>query len=91
MTNKPKAVAKRNRKEVSLTVEQSIFDYRASIKSKVSIHLTSIEARTLATDLVYFADQIDAKAAQEREAEARRAKWREREIASGRMKAVQWK
>ncbi|WP_088255182.1 hypothetical protein [Fimbriiglobus ruber] len=50
--------------------------------------ITSAQARELAVALVQWADKADAKVAAKAESEERRHKWREREIAAGRMKVL---
>lgn len=60
----------------------------ADIKSKIDVPMTIADARTLAADLEKFAaaeeTRVNAKAA----ADERRSKWRDREIAAGRMRAM---
>ena len=67
-------------------------DYGAvSIDAKVSIDLTTAEARALAASLIAQADAADLKVAKKVAAEARRKAWRDREVAAGRMKVMSMK
>jgi hypothetical protein len=50
-----------------------------------STELTTAEARALAQSLVALADESDARAARTAAADERRRRWREREVAAGRM------
>jgi hypothetical protein len=54
----------------------------AKIDAKVEI--TTLEARSLATEILALADADDAKIAKKQEADARRQKWRDREVAAWR-------
>lgn len=56
-----------------------------SIKVDGSADLSTDEARDLAAALIEAADREDEKAAKKAASEVRRRKWREREIAAGRM------
>lgn len=56
-----------------------------SIKADASCDLSSADARALAAALIAEADRVDAKAAKDKAQEDRREKWRQREIAAGRM------
>jgi hypothetical protein len=57
----------------------------ASIRLEGSADITSAQARELATALTLCADKADAKVAAKRKHEENRKKWREREVAAGRM------
>lgn len=59
-----------------------------SLKIEGSTDLSSEEARDLARSLIAEADRADAKVATKVASEARRKKWRDREIEAGRMKVV---
>jgi len=59
-----------------------------SVRIDGSTDLSSAEARKLAADLIEQANRADARAAAKAQADTRRAKWREREIAAGRMKVM---
>src|SRR5688500_10240970 len=56
-----------------------------SIRINASTDLTVGQARALARTLVLFADEAEAKVKRKAAKEASRRKWREREIAAGRM------
>ena len=56
-----------------------------SVKIDGNVVLTTAQARMLARELIAAADHADAKVAAKAAAEQRRQKWREREVASGRM------
>lgn len=56
-----------------------------SAKIEASTDLTIDQARALAQLLIQEADRVDAKAKAKAEAAERRAKWRAREVAAGRM------
>lgn len=57
----------------------------ATIKMEGKTAITSLQARQLANDLVQCADEADAKVAKKAKHEENRKKYREREIAVGRM------
>lgn len=72
---------------VSLTVKLHARGYgNDNVKMDGSTELTTEEARLLAKSLTELADQADARAVGKAEAKERRRKWRDREVASGRMK-----
>lgn len=50
-----------------------------------SCDISTDDARALATALIAEADRVDAKVVKEKASAERRAKWREREMAAGRM------
>jgi hypothetical protein len=58
------------------------------LKAEGSTDLTSAQAQELAQSLIDEADRADSKAAARAAAKERREKWREREIAAGRMKII---
>ena len=60
-----------------------------SLKIEGSTDLTSEQARELAKLLVAEADRTEAKVAAKAASEARRKKWRDREVAAGRLKIVE--
>lgn len=60
-----------------------------SIKVDGGADLSSAEARELARSLIAEADRTDAKVAAKAASEARRKKWRDREVAAGRLKIVE--
>lgn len=59
-----------------------------SLKAEGTTELTSDQARELAKALLAEADRADAKVASKEASDARRKKWRDREIAAGRMKII---
>lgn len=81
-------VAKRSYKagHVAVAVAVSVRGYSYdSAKVDVGTNLTTAQARALAQSLVALADAADAKIAAQATAEARRQKWRDREVAAGRI------
>lgn len=56
------------------------------VRLVASTELTTTQARDLAAALVALADEADARVARRAAAEERRKKWRDREIAAGRMR-----
>lgn len=58
--------------------------YCDSIRVNASTELTTDEARELARAIAALADEADAKVERKAAAEARRRKWRDREVAAGR-------
>lgn len=60
-----------------------------SINVQGGTDLTSAQARELAKSLLAEADRVDAKVAAKAASEARRKKWRDREVAAGRLKIVE--
>ena len=62
--------------------------YGDHIKLEGTTDLTSAEARDLAASLVAEADRADAKVAAKTASDERRKKWRDREVAAGRLKIV---
>ena len=74
---------------VSISVRLSGSGYRSdSINVMGSTDISIPVARSLAADLIRLADEADVKAEKKRAADERRKKWREREIAAGRMQVV---
>lgn len=72
---------------VGLRVSMKASDWSGdSLKVDGAVDLTSIQARELATALIEEADKVDAKVAAKKASDERRKKWRDREIAAGRMK-----
>jgi hypothetical protein len=59
-----------------------------SLKVEGTMDLTVLQARELANALIKEADQAEAKVAAKSAADARREKWRDREIAAGRIKVI---
>lgn len=60
-----------------------------SIKLDGTTDLSSDQARELAKSLTAEADRADAKVAAKAASDARRKKWRDREVAAGRLKIVE--
>lgn len=74
---------------VKICVAMSSSGYRGdSLKVQGSADITSDQARELAQALVAEADKADAKVAARKASDERRKKWRDREVAAGRMKIV---
>lgn len=61
----------------------------ASLNVQGDMDLSSTEAREFAKELIAEADRADAKVAAKAASEARRKKWRDREVAAGRLKIVE--
>ena len=59
-----------------------------TIRMEASECISPAAARALAAALIAEADRVDAAEAKKAAAKARRAAWRERQIAAGRMKAM---
>lgn len=59
-----------------------------SIRIDGGTDLSTADARSLAADLIREADRADAKVAAKKASDERRQKWRDREIAAGRMKVM---
>lgn len=70
---------------VGIRVALKSWGHGASINMQGSTDLSSAEARELAAALIRGADETDGRVAKKAETEERRRKWRDREIASGRM------
>lgn len=75
---------------IGVRVEASVSGYggSGSINTKMRLDLTPSQARDLAQALIRAADEEDSKQAKKAAAEERRRKWRDREIAAGRMRMV---
>lgn len=74
---------------VSLSVQGNAGGYRQpDIKVSISVPLTIAEARALAADLEKFASAAETKVAVSAAKEESRRKWRDREVAAGRMKIM---
>ena len=84
--------AKKSYKEGHVSVR---FDLKARgwHSASVNVHgttdLSSAQARELAKALLVEADRSDAKVAAKTSLEERRKKWRDREVAAGRIKTVE--
>lgn len=59
-----------------------------SLKVEGSADLATAEARDLANAMIEECDRVDARIAAKNAAEERRQKWREREIAAGRLNVM---
>lgn len=83
-------VAKASYKDghVTLNVQLRCNGYGDSARITGSTSLTSAQARELARSLIEIADKADGKVASKAAAEVRRQKWRDREIAAGRMRVI---
>ncbi len=62
-----------------------------SIKMDAGTDLSSIRARDLAQALIEEANRADAKVATKKASDERRQKYRDREVAAGRMKIIQFR
>ena len=75
---------------VSLHVSLRAHGWKSdSIKIDGSTDLSSNQARELARALLAEADRADAKVEAKAASEARRKKWRDREVAAGRLKVIE--
>lgn len=84
--------AKKSDKEghVSVRIDLKSHGWQsASVNVQGTTDLSSEQARELAKALIVEADRADAKVAAKAASEARRKKWRDREVAAGRMKIVE--
>lgn len=70
---------------VGLGIKLRCNGYGDSARIEGSASVTADQARALAQALIAAADKEDAKVAARLEADRRRGKWRDREIAAGRM------
>lgn len=88
----PPILAKKSCRDrcIELAIELRCGGYSADATAKIAARTTisTDEARALAEMLIQLADAADAKAAAKAAREERREKWREREIAAGRMKVM---
>ena len=87
-----------------VTVKKSWRDGHVGVRFSVTAHdrgnnikvsggcdLSTEAARELARLLVEESDRADAEFAKKEASDARRKKWRDREIAAGRMKVLDWR
>lgn len=84
-------VAKKSYKEghVSVRIDLKSQGWQsASVNVQATTDLSSVQARELAKSLLAEADRTDAKVAAKAASEGRRKKWRDREVAAGRLKIV---
>lgn len=65
-----------------------VYSHGSSVRQKASIEITADEARVVAASLLAEADRVDGVATKKREQAIRRKKWRDREVAAGRMKII---
>lgn len=79
--------AKRSYKEGCVSVRFSLKG-GYNLKAEGATDLTTVQARELAKALLAEADRADAKVAAKEASGARRKKWRDREIAAGRLKVI---
>jgi hypothetical protein len=75
---------------VSVQIDLNVRHFGDTAKIKAGTYISTASARELAADLIRLADEADAKIANKKAAEERRQKWREREIAAGRLKVISW-
>jgi hypothetical protein len=75
-------------RDINLMVKASPCERGESVKVEAKVSVSTEKARQIAAELISLAVEIDAKIAKEKAAEERRQKWREREIAAGRMKSM---
>lgn len=74
---------------VSVRIALKAHSYRAdTIKIEGQTDLSSTDAREIATALIEEADRADARVAAKAASDERRQKWRDREIAAGRIKII---
>ena len=73
---------------IRVTVKGSSWDSENGATLSVWVKISAADARKLAEDLVKLADEADSKIAKKAASEERRRKWREREIAAGRMRVM---
>jgi len=90
MSDKPAVFARRSAspERISLRFQFSMWGGGKSVRMNCGIDLTADEARALASSLNELAADAKAKTAAKEAAEERRRKWREREVAAGRMKIM---
>lgn len=90
MTDKP-ILAKRSHRDghIEVQMELSVRSFGGGcIRMKADTDISTESARQLAADIIRLSDEADAKIAKKKAAEERRQKWRDREIAAGRMRVV---
>jgi len=88
----PEIIAKKSYKDGHVSVRIDLKSrgwHSATVNVQGSTDLTSEQARELAKSLVAEADRADAKVAAKAASDARRKKWRDREVAAGRLKIVE--
>ena len=88
----PAITTKKSHKDGHVTVRLSLKSRGwpgDSIKVEGETDLSSAEARELAKSLIEEADRADAKVAAKAASDERRKKWRDREIAAGRLKVIE--
>lgn len=73
---------------VSVSVNLSASGYGPSVKVQCRAQISTIEARELAAELIAKADAEEAKQEKLLQTKERHDKWREREIAAGRIKVM---
>lgn len=86
-TTCPVAVRKSNSIDhIAISIRLACRDWRSGhAKIEAGTAITTEHARDLARELIALADSADARKAAKATSEARRRKWRDREIAAGRM------
>lgn len=62
--------------------------FGSSISVQGAADISTADARAFAADLIRQADEEDARVAKKQATEERRRKWREREIAAGRLRVM---
>lgn len=89
---KPVVKATRSSREghVHLMAKASAYHFGQSVSSSVSIDLDIEAARAFRLELETAIAKAEEKITSKVERDARRKKWRDREIASGRMKIMAW-
>lgn len=90
MSGKPQIEAARSFSDGKVTIKGELRSggYDPSIQTKFSLDIFAHAARALAAKLIALADEADAKVAKKVAAEGRRRKWRDQEIAAGRIKVI---
>ena len=73
---------------VSIGVRLKCGAYGDTARIDAGCELAVAQARELARSLIELADEAEARAVKKAAADERRAKWRDREIAAGRMKVM---
>lgn len=83
----PTIVAKKSYRDgcVTISVRLKSSGFGDGVRVEGSTELTTEASRELARSLIELADQADARTASKTAAEDRRRKWRDREVAAGRM------
>lgn len=90
MSDKPPIEAARSYSDGKVAIKGTVNSrgYNPSIQAKFNLNISVDEARALAAKLIVLADEADAKVAKKAAADARRRKWRDQEIAAGRMRVM---